>query len=281
MGQKAKEAAQLFYKPALVHAPQNAAPGEFVDLGPLCPAEHLEPGTGQDVGAAEQRCTRKARQARTVASRRARRMLTRARRRPQGTGRWPERSRREPRPLQRHLPWPRHPSQPCAGPVALAAPAADAQLIPGQPQQALNEPQQVAQEAEAVQKQVESRSRPRDLPTRARPSTGSSRTRSCRRHRDAAVHVLDRRRHGQLRQRPALPPPDEPASAARRGSHRGDAQLLLLPGSAAAARQSRPVRGPRRGGPLPLERRPPAGPDRHRRQADSPATSGRPPTSSS
>ena len=83
----------------------------------------------------------------------------------------------------------------------------------------------------------------------------------------AEVDLRDRRRHRQLRQRPAVPVPDEPASPAGRGPDRGDAQLLPVPGSAPAAEQSRPVRHPPRGRPLPLERRAPAGPDRHRRQA--------------
>ena len=65
-----------------------------------------------------------------------------------------------------------------------------------------------------------------------------------------------------------------------RGPDRGAAQLLPLrrprprPGR-------RPVRGPRRGGPLPLERRPPAGPDRHHGPADRRTTTGRRATSSS
>ena len=97
----------------------------------------------------------------------------------------------------------------------------------------------------------------------------------------AEVDVLDRRRHRQLRQRPAVPAPDEPAAPAGRGPDRGDAQLLPLPRPAPAAEQSRPVRGPRRGRPLPLERRAPAGPDRPRRQADRIRRSGRRATSSS
>ena len=67
------------------------------------------------------------------------------------------------------------------------------------------------------------------------------------------------------------------AAAARRRADRGDAQLLPLRRPAAAAGKPRPVRRPRRGRRLPLERRAPAGADRHRRASRS-TSNERPPS---
>ncbi len=88
-------------------------------------------------------------------------------------------------------------------------------------------------------------------------------------HRRAALDLLDRRRYGQLCQRPAIPAATEPASAPGRGPHRGNAQLFLVPRCPSRAEQPRPVCHPPRSRPLPVERRTPPGPDRDRRQAHS------------